>query len=88
MLAGPSSARRLRVDEREAARIGRDAADDEVHPVRQAEPVAANLDELAGGDQGAEPPLERRPLLARNLEELQEFLGRRRMIHPVADQLE
>ena len=34
-------------DEAEAARVGRDPPDDQVHPVGQAVAVAAGLDELA-----------------------------------------
>ncbi len=72
VVAGDEDARRaavargFRFDEREAAGVGRDAADDQVHPVGQAEPLPANLDERAAGHERAQPALERGPLLARN----------------------
>ena len=51
---GPFVAGRLAVDEPEAARVGRHAPDHEVHPIRQAEPLAADLDQLSAGDQPAQ----------------------------------
>ena len=38
-------------DEAEPARMGRDPPDDQVHAVRQAETVAARLNQVAGVDQ-------------------------------------
>ena len=78
--------RRLGIDEREPAWIGRDAADHEVHPVGQAESVAANLDERAGADERTQPAPERRALLARHAQQLLQFLGRGRMVDALANQ--
>ena len=75
--------RRLGIDEAKSARIGGHASDDEVHPVGQAEPLAANLNELAGRDQGAQAPLERRPLLARDFQELEQLLDGGGMVDPL-----
>ena len=87
-VAGHLLDRPIRHDESEPARVGGDAPDDEVHPVRQAVAVAAGLDQLALGDQVLEQSFERRPLLARYLQPLQELSRRGRVVDLVANQLE
>ena len=79
-------ARSFRLDERKTARVGRHAADDEIHPVGQAEALPANLDERAAGHERAQAALERGPLLARNAKRPHQFLGGRGVIDPIADQ--
>ena len=80
--------RPVRHDEAEPARVGRDPADDQVHPVGQAEAVAAGLDELAAADQVLQQPLEGGALFPRYLQALQQFPRRGGVVHLVADQLE
>ena len=46
-------------DEAVAGRVRLQPADDEVHPVGQAEAVAADLEEIAVGDQRLQEPPER-----------------------------
>ena len=79
---------RFRLDESKAARVGRDAADDEIHPVGQTETVPANLDESARGHERPQPALERRAFLARDAKDLQQFLDGGGVIDPVADEPE
>ena len=62
-------------------------AHDEIHLVGQAETVAANLQQLAGGDQRLQLALERGALLARNPEDLGELASGCGMMNAVADQL-
>ena len=57
-VAGDLLERPVRHDEAEAAGVGGDPADDQVHPVGQAVAVATGLDELPAGDELAEKPLE------------------------------
>ena len=78
----------IRHDEAEAARVGGDPPDHEVHPVRQAIAIAAGLDEVTGGDELAEKALEGGALFAWNLEPLQQLAWRRRMVDLVPNQLE
>ncbi len=75
-------------DESEPARVGGDAPDDQVHPVRQAVAVAPRLDQLALADQVLEQPFERRALLPRYLQPLQELARRGRVLDLVANQLQ
>ncbi len=65
--------------------MDRDAADQQVHAVRQAVAVAAGLDELAAPGQLFEQTAQRTSLLARYLETLLQFAGGRGVLHPVAD---
>ena len=69
-------------DEAEAARVRLDPADDQVHAVRQAEPVAARLNQVTGRDELLQQPLDRRPLLPGDLQALQQLPGRRRDARP------
>ena len=84
----PLSSAPLRHDEAVAARMRLQAADVEIHLLGQAEALAADLDEIAGRDERFEVPLERRPLVARDLEELQELAHAGRMVHAFAHQRE
>src|SRR5690606_35225622 len=54
--------------EGEAPRVGRHAADDEIHAVGQAETLSPDFDECAALDEAAQLTLERRAALARNRE--------------------
>ncbi len=85
---GARRVRWLRIDETESAGVRGHAAHDEVHAAGQAEPLSPNLDELAAGDQAADPSLERRPFLARDLQELKQLLRGGGMVRPLFYQLE
>ena len=63
-------------------------ADVEVHLLGQAEALPANLDEIARRDERLEVALERRALVARNLEQLQQLAHAGGMVHPLAHQRE
>ena len=67
------------------ARMRLHAPDDQVHAVGQAEMVAARLNQVAGLDQPLQQALDRGPLLARNLQPLEQLPGRGRMLDLVAD---
>ena len=75
-------------DEAVAAGVRLEPADVEVHLLGQAEALAADLDEIAGGDERVEVALERRALVARHLEELKELADAGGMMHPLAHQRE
>ena len=64
------------------------APDDEVHAVRQTEPVPPRLNEVAAFDEAVEQALDRRALFARNLQPLEQLARRRRVIDFVADRRE
>ena len=66
--------------------MGLQAADEEVHLLGHAKALAANLDEIAGFDQRLHVPLEGGPILARHLEQLQQFPDAGRVVHAVAHQ--
>ena len=78
--------RPIRDDEAEPARIGGDPADDQVHAVRQAVAVAACLDQVAGGDQVLQEPLERRSFIAGNPQALQHLARRGGVFNFLANQ--
>ena len=59
--------------------------DDEIHPVRQAETVTPRLNQMTGLDEALQQPLDGRPLVARDLELLEQFAGRGRVVDAVAD---
>ena len=80
--------RPLRRDEAVAGRVGLQPADDEVHLFGQAEALPADLNEIAGRDERLDVPLERRPLVLRHLEELQQLAHGGGMVHPLAHQRE
>ena len=75
-------------DEAEAGRVGLQPADDEVHLLRQAEAVAADLQQLAVGDERLQLALERGALLARHAEHLRELARGGGVMHlfPDADE--
>jgi hypothetical protein len=60
-------------------------ADDDVHAVGEPETVAADLEELAFGDERLQQTAEGRTILARDTEELEEFTRGGRMAHAIAD---
>ena len=80
--------RPIRDDEAKAARVGRDPADDEVHPVGQAVTVPAGLHQLAVGHQLPEQALESRALLTRKLEPLEQLTRGGGVVYLFANQLE
>ena len=61
------------------------AADDEIHAVGEAESVAADLDQVAGLDERLEMPPHRGTVLARDAQQLQQFLRRGRVLNALAD---
>ena len=63
-------------------------ADVQVHLFGQAEAMAANLNEIAGGDERLDVALERGALVARNFEKLQQLAHAGGMVHPLAHQRE
>ncbi len=75
-------------DEPKAARVGRDAADNEVHPLRETEAGPPRLNQGAVRDEQAQQPLERCPLLLRDLEPLEQLPWRGGVVDFVANQLE
>ena len=77
--------RPLRDDEPETARVRLDAPHHEVHPIRQAEALPTDLDQVARGDERLELALEARALVPGDLQALQELLDGRRMVDLVAD---
>ena len=68
--------------------MGHDPPDDQVHPVGQAEAVAAGLDELAALDQVLQQPLEGGALVPGYLQALLQFSRGRRVVHLLSDQLQ
>ena len=73
------------IDEAEAARVGLDAPDHEVHAVGQAEMVAPRLNQVTGLDQLLEQALDGGPLLAGDLQPLEQLARRGRVLDLVAD---
>ncbi len=63
-------------------------ADIQVHLFGQAEALAANLDQIAGGDERIDVALEGGALVARHLEQLQELADAGGMVHPLAHRRE
>ena len=84
-VAGHAFDRPVRDDEAEAARMGLDPADDQVHAVGQAETVAARLNQVAGLDEPLEQAFQRGALFAGDLQPLHQFAGGGRVLDPVAD---
>ncbi len=60
-------------DEPEAARVRLHAPDDQVHPIRQAEMVSPRLNQVTGLDQLLQQAVHRRPLVAGDLQPLQQL---------------
>ncbi len=80
---------RLGIDKRKSARIRGHSPDDEIHPIGQTEPLAADLDERTGLRQAiAQRALERGPFVARDAKAVKEFFDRGWMIDPVANERE
>ena len=80
--------RPLRRHESVPRRVRLQPADVQIHLLGQTEALAANLDQLAGGDQGIDVPLEGRAFVARNLEQLEQLTDAGGMVHPLAHQRE
>jgi hypothetical protein len=80
--------RTLGRDEAVAGRMGLQPADIEVHLFRQAEPMASNLDEIAGGDERLDVTFERRPVVAGNFEHLQQLAHAGGMVNALPHQRE
>ena len=76
----------FRDHEPEAAGVRLEASDVQVHFLGQTVALPADLDELARRDKGPHVPLERRTLLGRHLEELQELADAGGMVDPLAHQ--
>ena len=87
-VAGHLLERPIRHDEAKSSRIGGDSPDDEVHPIRQAIPVAAGLNQLAVGDELAQQALEGRALLAGEFEPLEQLARRGGVVDLVPNQLQ
>ena len=75
-------------DEPEPAGIRGQPADDEIHLLGQAEPVAADLEQLAGRDQRFQLSLERGPLFAWDAKRLRELSRSGGMVNVVADEVQ
>ena len=87
-VAAADSSGRSGRDEAVAGRVRLQAADVEVHLLGQAEALAANLNEIAGGDERLDVALERGALVARHLENLQQLAHAGGMVHPLAHERE
>ena len=75
-------------DEAIAAGVRLQTADVQIHLLGQAEAMAADADEIAGRDERVDVPLERRPLLARHAEELENLSDAGGMMDPLTHQRE
>ena len=64
------------------------AADVQIHLLRQAEAMTADLYQVAGADERLDVPSEGGALFARNLENLKELADGRGMMHTLAHQRE
>src|SRR5262245_15014669 len=80
--------RTLRRDEPKAARMRLQPADVEVHFFRQAEAVAADLNEIARCDERLDVSFERRPVVARHFENLQQLAHASGMVYALPHQRE
>jgi hypothetical protein len=76
--------RTLGQDEPETAAVSLQAADVEVHLLRQPEAMTADLNQIAGLNERLDVTCEGFALIARNLEELQEFFDSSWMMHAIA----
>ena len=84
-VTGHAFDRPIRDDEPEAARMRLDAPDHQVHAVRKTEPVAPRLNQVTGLDEAVQEAFQGGPLLARDLQSLHQFAGRRGMVDTVPD---
>ena len=80
--------RPLRRHEPVARRVRLQAADVEVHLLGQTETIASNLNEVARGDERFDVPLERRAVVLRHFEYLQQLAHAGGMMHPLAHERE
>src|SRR5581483_12357675 len=71
-------------DEPVARRMRLQPADVEIHLLGQSEAVAADLNEVAGADERFDVALERRAVVARDFENLQELAHAGGMVNPLA----
>ena len=78
----------LRGDEAIARRVRLQAADVEVHLLGQTETLASNLNEIARSDERFDMPLERRAVVLRHFENLQQLAHAGGMMHPLAHERE
>ncbi len=72
-------------DEAVARLVHLEAPDDDVHPVGEAEAVAPDLEQLAFRDEPLQQPPERRAVLARHPEQLEQLARRGRVGYALAD---
>ena len=90
--AGHEDARRtitrFRLDERKAARVGRHAADDEIHQIGEPEAVTADFDEGAACDERSQVALEAGSIFLGQSKQSQQFFDGGRMIDALADRSE
>ncbi len=70
-------------DEPVAGLVRLQPADVEIHFFREAEPMAADVDQVAGRHEGRDVPFERGALFARHLQNLQELAHAGRVVHPL-----
>ncbi len=75
-------------DEAESAGIGLQPPDDQVHLLRQAEPVAADLQQLAVGDERLQVTLERGALFARHAQQLRQLARGGGMVNVFSNEAE
>ena len=80
--------RPFRRHEAVAGRMRLQPADEEVHLFRETEAMAADLNEIARSEQRFDMSLEGRPLVARDLQDLQELADPRRVMDSLAHQRE
>ena len=72
-------------DEAVARRVHLEAPDDDIHPIGEAEAVAPDLEQLAFRDKRLQQPPERRAVLARHPEQLEQLARRGRVGDAIAD---
>ena len=82
----PRLERPLWRDEPVPARMGLQSANKEIHLLWKSEAMSANLNELAGSDQGLDLALERRALVTRDLQDLKELAHAGRVVHTLTHQ--
>ncbi len=78
--------RTLGCDEPVAGRMRLQSADVQIQFFGQAEAVTADLNQVAGGNERFDVPLERGPVVAGNFEDLQELAHAGGMVHPLTHQ--
>jgi hypothetical protein len=68
--------------------MGLKAADVEVHLFGQPEPITSDLNEVAGGDERLDVPLERRAVVLGHFEYLEQLAHARGMMNPLSHERE